>query len=170
HADGAADGQQLPQAVLWWAAVVGHFPADPAIDPDRCDPGGARTRSVEHHRKLETARPTHLGHGLRRGALALALSPPRRRRRGADLADRAPHARGQGPVIALKLRKDLADPAGGRRIGKINASAGHVSAVIAAASVPTSSSILACPPRRSASDSSDLMVATSRSPWNTSAL
>src|SRR5215472_13424391 len=110
HADGAADGQQLPQSVLWWAAVVSHLPADPAVDPDRGDPGGNRARSLEHHRKLETARAAHLGHGLRCGALALALSPPRRRRGGTDLVGRAPHARGQGPVIALKLRKGRRRP------------------------------------------------------------
>src|SRR5215472_7295537 len=108
HADGAADGQQLPQSVLWWAAVVGHLPADPAVDFDRRDPGGARARSLEHHRKLETARAAHLGHGLRRGTLGLALSSPRRRRGGADLVGRAPHARGQGSVIALPRRADSA--------------------------------------------------------------
>jgi hypothetical protein len=48
--------------------------------------------------------------------------------------------------------------------------AGHVSAVIAAASAPTSSSIPACPPRRSSFERSDLMPATRRSPWKTNAL
>src|SRR6516164_3398743 len=95
---------------FWWATIVGHLPADPAIDPDRGDPGGARARSLEHYRKPETAHAAHLGHGLRRGALALALSPPRRRRGGTDLVGRAPHARGQGPVIALKLRKGRRRP------------------------------------------------------------
>src|SRR6516165_10448839 len=85
------------------------FPTDPAIDPDRRDRGGAWARSLEHYRQPETARPTRLGHGLRRGALAVALSPARRRRGGADLVGRAPHARGQGPVIALKPREDLGD-------------------------------------------------------------
>src|SRR5262249_25075764 len=65
--------------------------------------------SLEHHRKLETARAAHLGHGLRRGALGLALPPPRRRRGGADLVGRAPHACGQGPVIALPRRADFGD-------------------------------------------------------------
>src|SRR6516165_1751865 len=146
------------------------FPTDPAIDPDRRDRGGAWARSLEHYRQPETARPTRLGHGLRRGALAVALSPARRRRGGADLVGRAPHARGQGPVIALSLARISATFAGGRRLGQTTAYAGHVSAVIAAASAPTSSSILACPSRRSSSNSSDLMAATSRSPWNTSAL
>src|SRR6516162_7875592 len=109
HADGAADGQQFPQSVLWWAASVGHLPADPAVDFDRRDPGGARARSLEHYRKPETAHAAHLGHGLRRGTLGLALSPPRRRRGGADLVGRAPHARGQGPVIALPRRADCGD-------------------------------------------------------------
>src|SRR5215468_6637478 len=85
------------------------FPTDPAIDPDRRDRGGAWARSLEHYRQPETARPTRLGHGLRRGALAVALSPARRRRGGADLVGRAPHACGQGPVIALKPREDLGD-------------------------------------------------------------
>src|SRR5262249_60321277 len=38
HADGAADGQQLRQSVLWWAAIVGDLPIDLAIDPDRRHP------------------------------------------------------------------------------------------------------------------------------------
>jgi hypothetical protein len=50
------------------------------------------------------------------------------------------------------------------------AQAGHFSAVMAAASAPTNSSSRARPWRRSVSDSSDFMVVTSRSPWNTSAL
>ena len=76
----------------------------------------------------------------------------------------------KGQYLHLSLARTSAIFAGGWRLGHTTAYAGHVSAVIAAASAPTSSSILACPPRRSASNSSDLMAATSRSPWNTSAL
>ena len=47
---------------------------------------------------------------------------------------------------------------------------GQGSAVMAAASAPTSSLIVDWPSRRSVFDSSDLIVATIRSPWNTSAL
>ena len=47
---------------------------------------------------LTDAGAAHLGHGLRRGPLAVALSAARRRRGGADLADRAAHARGQGTI------------------------------------------------------------------------
>ncbi len=49
---------------------------------------------------LRDAGGAHLGHGLRCGALALALSPARRRRGRADLADRAAHAHVQRTVTA----------------------------------------------------------------------
>src|SRR4029450_11690690 len=143
HAD--AVGEQLHHPILWWAALVGHLPADPAVDPNRRDPAGARARSLEHLRKPRTARRARLGHGFRRGALALALSPVGRGRGGADLADRSAHAGGQRPLSA--------EAAFGEAFGAIQA--GHFSPVMAAASAPTSSSILTHPSRRSASESAD---------------
>jgi MATE family multidrug resistance protein len=56
------------------------------------------------------------------------------------------------------------------RLSSCRRHCGHGSAVIAAASAPTSSSIPACPPRESALDRSDLMLGISRRPWKTSAL
>src|SRR4029450_2374405 len=99
HAD--AVEEQLYQPILWWAALVGHLPADPAVDPHRRNPASARARSLEHLRKPRTARAARLGHGFRRGALALALSPLGRRRGDADLADRSADADGQRPVSAV---------------------------------------------------------------------
>ncbi len=45
---------------------------------------------------LDDACSAHLGHGLRRGTLAVALFPARRRCGRADLADRAAYARAKG--------------------------------------------------------------------------
>ena len=73
---------------------------------------------VESVRRLH---PQHLGHGLRCGALALAVFPARRRARDPDLADPAADQRAEGTVDQ----------------------AGHGSAVIAAASTPTRSASFA---------------------------
>src|SRR5215468_6003591 len=51
----------------------------------------------------ETACAARVGHGLRCTALAVALSPPRRRRGGAHLYYRSAHAGGQRP---LSVRAD----------------------------------------------------------------
>src|SRR5262249_8327160 len=71
---------------------------------------------------------------------------------------------GQGQELHFRVARISATSGEHGRSGETARFAGHFPAVIAAASAPTSSSILACPTRRSASDSSDLMAATSRSP------
>src|SRR4029450_9197162 len=101
HDNADAVEEQLYQPILWWAALVGHLPTDPAVDPHRRNPASAGARPLEHLRKPRTARAARLGHGFRRGALALGLSPLGRRRGGADLAHRGREAGGQRPVSAM---------------------------------------------------------------------
>src|SRR5262249_26847054 len=58
----------------------------PCINPGRRDPVGARARPLRHRPQHRTADPLSLEHGLRRGALAVALFPAWGRDRDPDLA------------------------------------------------------------------------------------
>ena len=71
----------LRSSLLRRSAAGGDRPADSAVDPGRRHSRRDRARSLEYHRVGRAADPACLEYGLRRGALAVALFPARRRDR-----------------------------------------------------------------------------------------